>query len=94
MRSCGPTQYDPSGALVRSVASKLGPGLVLGDALVLFAAVFGTLAVVSADRRCRWVGARGRPRFVAIVLGVIALSYPVLQWFKVFTRPLLRTGLT
>ena len=30
----------------------------------------------------------------AIVLGVIALSYPVLQWFKVFTRPLLRNGVT
>ena len=27
---------------------------------------------------------------IAIVLGVIALSYPVLSWFKVFTRPLLR----
>jgi len=25
---------------------------------------------------------------------VIALSYPVLQWFKVFTRPFLRNGLT
>ena len=41
-------QYDPTGALVRSVASKLGPGLVLGDALVLFAAIFGAIAVLSA----------------------------------------------
>ena len=28
-------QYDPSGPLVRSVASRLGPGLASGDALVL-----------------------------------------------------------
>ena len=86
-------QYDPSGALVRSVASKLGPGLVLGDTLVLFAAVFGTFAVVSAIALS--VGGSTRATsVVAIALGVIALSYPVLQWFKVVTRPLLRNGLT
>jgi hypothetical protein len=86
-------QYDPTGALVRSVASKLGPGLVLGDALVLFAAIFGAFAVLSAIA----LSVGGSPRassVVAIVLGVIALSYPVLQWFKVFTRPFLRNGLT
>ena len=59
---------DPSGALVRSVASKLGPGFVLGDTLVLFATIFGIIAVVSPSR-CRWVGGtrgdlglRHRPR--------------------------------
>jgi len=85
-------QFDPRGALVRSVASKLGPGFVLGDTLVLFAAIFGTIAVVSAIALS--VGGNTRATSVlAIVLGVIALSYPVLQWFKVFTRPLLRNGL-
>ena len=86
-------QYDPGGALVRSVAAKLGPGLVLGDTLVLFAAVFGTIAVVSAVA-LSVSGSTRATSVVAIVLGVIALSYPVLQWFKVFTRPLLRNGLT
>jgi hypothetical protein len=85
-------QYDPGGALVRSVASKLGPGFVLGDTLVLFAVIFGTIAVVSAIALS--VGGSTRATsVVAIVLGVIALSYPMLQWFKVFTRPLLRNGM-
>ena len=85
-------QYDPSGPLVRSVASKLGPGLASGDALVLFAAVFGALAVISAIA----VSVGGSTRassVVAIMLGVVALSYPLLSWFKVFSRPLLRHGL-
>jgi hypothetical protein len=86
-------QYDPTGVLVRSVASKLGPGLVLGDTLVLFAAVFGTIAVVSAVALSVGGSTRGTS-VLAIVLGVIALSYPVLQWFKVFSRPLLRNGLS
>jgi hypothetical protein len=85
-------QYDPDGSLVRSVASRLGPGLASGDALVLFAAIFGALAVVSAIA----VSVGGSTRassVIAIVLGVVALSYPLLSWFKVFTRPLLRQGL-
>ena len=82
-------QYDPSGPLVRSVASKLGPGLASGDALVLFAAVFGVIAVISAIAVS--MGGTGKgTSVVAIVLGVVALSYPILSWFKVFTRPLLR----
>ena len=86
-------QFDPSGALVRSVASKLGPGFVLGDTLVLFATIFGVIAVVSAIALS--VGGSTRATSVfAVVLGVIALSYPMLQWFKVVARPLLRNGIT
>jgi len=56
-------QYDPTGALVRSVASKLGPGLVLGDALVLFAAIFGAFAVLSAIA----LSVGGSPRASSVV---------------------------
>ena len=85
-------QYNPSGPLVRSVASKLGPGLASGDALVLFAAIFGGLAVISAIAVS--MGGSGKGTSVlAIALGVVALSYPVLSWFKVFTRPFLRHDL-
>jgi hypothetical protein len=85
-------QYDPSGPLVQSIASKLGPGLASGDALVLFAALFGGIAVISAIA-VSMAGTGKGTSVVAIVLGVIALSYPVLSWFKVFTRPLLRHNL-
>jgi hypothetical protein len=80
-------QYDPGSPLVRSFYSTLGPGLASGDALMLFAAIFGGLAVISAIA----VSVGGSTRassVVAIVLGVVALSYPVLGWFKVVTRPL------
>jgi len=86
-------QFDPGGTFVRSVATKLGPGFVLGDTLVLFATIFGTIAVVSAIA-LSVSGSTRATSVLAIVLGVIALSYPVLQWFKVFTRPLLRNGIT
>ena len=85
-------QFDPSGPFVRSFASKLGPGLASGDALVLFAAIFGALAVISAIA-VSLGGSTRASSVVAIMLGVIALSYPLLSWFKVFTRPLLRHGL-
>jgi hypothetical protein len=85
-------QFDPGGLLVRSFASKLGPGLASGDALVLFAAIFGALAVISAIAVSMGGSTRGSS-VLAIMLGVVGLSYPVLSWFKVFTRPLLRHGL-
>jgi hypothetical protein len=85
-------QYDPGGPLVRSFASRLGPGLASGDALMLFAAIFGGLAVVSAIA-VSMGGSTRASSVVAIVLGLVALSYPLLSWFKVFTRPLLRHGL-
>jgi hypothetical protein len=85
-------QFDPNGPLVRSIAPKLGPGLASGDALVLFAAIFGALAVISAVA-VSLGGSTRASSVVAIMLGAIALSYPLLSWFKVFTRPLLRHGL-
>lgn len=85
-------QFDANGPLLLSITSRLGPGLASPDALMLFATVFGALAVTSAIALS--VGGSGRASsFVAIALGVVALSYPILSWFKVFTRPLLRHAL-
>jgi hypothetical protein len=86
-------QYDPHGPLVRSIASSLGPGFAFGDTLVVFAAVFGALAVISAIALS--IGGTTRASsVVATLLGVIALSYPLLTWFRVFTRPLFKHALT
>jgi hypothetical protein len=85
-------QFDPNGPYVRSIAGKLGPGLASGDALVVFAAIFGALAVIFAIGVS--VGGNGRASsVVAMVLGAVALSYPLLSWFKGFTRPLLHHSL-
>jgi len=82
-------QYDPRGLLVRSIASKLGPGIALGDRLVLLAAICGGLAVVMAIAGSLG-GSMRASSVVATVLGAIGLSYPVLTWFQVVSRPLLR----
>jgi hypothetical protein len=86
-------QYDPGGALVRSFASRLGPGLGLGDGLILFAAICGVFAVAMAIAGSLGGSTRGAS-VVAIVLGVLALSYPVLTWLRVFTRPLMHHSLS
>ena len=86
-------QYDPRGALVRSFASRLGPGLVLGDRLVFFAAICGVFAVSMAIAGSMGGSSRGSA-VISIVLGVMALSYPALTWLQVFTRPLLHHTLT
>jgi hypothetical protein len=81
-------QYDPHGAFVRSIASKLGPGFALGDGLVLIALICGAFTVGFAI-----VGALGGVKgfaVVSIVLGVVALSYPVLTKLDVISRPLVQ----
>lgn len=81
-------QYDPGGALVRSIATKLGPGIALGDGLVTTALVCGgaSVAMVIAGS----LGGRLRgSAVVAIVLGVVALSYPILSKLDIITRPLI-----
>jgi hypothetical protein len=85
-------QFDPNGPLVRSIAERLGPGLGTGDALVLFAAIFGGMALIFGIATS--MGGSGRSSSIlAIVLGVFAVSYPILSWFQVFTRPLLHHSL-
>jgi len=81
-------QYDPGGPFVRSVASRLGPGLALGDSMVLLAAICGGLAIAMAITGSVGGSTKGSSA-MAIVFGVIALSYPLLSWFKVLSRPVL-----
>lgn len=81
-------QYDPGGPFVRSIASRLGPGLAVGDRLVLLAAICGVMAIVMAIAGSVGGSAKGSSA-IAIVFGAIALSYPVLSWFKVLSRPVL-----
>ena len=80
--------YDPGGPFVRSIASKLGPGLALGDGIVLLAAICGGLAIAMAIAGSIGGSTKGSSA-IAIVFGVIALSYPVLSWLKVLSRPVL-----
>ncbi len=80
-------QVDPTGKLMRSVSSKLGPGIALGDGLMLVAGICGLVAVILAITGS-FGGSMGASSVLAIVFGVVALSYPVLAWFQVISRPL------
>jgi hypothetical protein len=59
----------------------------LSSQLVLLAAVLGVMAVVSGILSSLG-GRAGGAVIVALVLGVVALSYPVLSWLNVVTGPL------
>jgi len=80
-------QVDPRGAFVRTVASRLGPGIALGDGLMLVAAICGAVAVTLAITGS-FGGSMGGSSVLAVALGVIALSYPVLSWFQLVSRPI------
>jgi hypothetical protein len=81
-------QYDPHGSLVSSISAKLGPGFALGDGLNTMALVCGGLAVAFSIAGSLGGKLRGSA-VVALVLGVVALSYPVLSKLEIITRPLL-----
>lgn len=82
-------QYDPHGAFVHSISSKLGPGFALGDGLVLTALICGVFTVALAIVGAVGGSVRGSA-VISVVLGVVALSYPVLTKLDVITRPLVQ----
>ena len=81
-------QYDPNGAIVRSIATRLGPGFALGDGLRTTALVCGAASVAMAIAGSLGGRLRGSA-VIAIVLGVVALSYPILSKLDIVTRPLI-----
>ena len=80
--------FDPNGPFVQSIASKLGPGLAFGDGMVILAAICGGLAIAMAIAGSVGGSTKGSSA-IAIVFGVIALSYPVLSWLRLLSRPVL-----
>ena len=80
-------QYAPDSALIASIAGHLGAGSLLGDRLVTVAGIGGAiacgLAVITS-----LTGTGKASVVVALVLGVIGASFPVLSSLDVITRPL------
>jgi len=81
-------QYDPHGAFLRSLTARLGSGLVMGDGLMTTALVCGAASVAMAVAGSLGGRLRGSA-IVSIVLGVVALSYPILSKLDIVTRPLI-----
>jgi hypothetical protein len=80
-------QYAPDNGVIDSISARLGTGELLGDRLVMTAAICGGVACGLAIISSLGGKARGSAIF-ALVLGVVALSFPVLSSLDVIARPL------
>ena len=80
-------QANPDSTVMGSYSAQMTNGGRLGSQLVLLAAVLGLMAVI-AGILSSLGGRAGASVIVALVLGLVALSYPVLSWLNVVTGPL------
>jgi len=76
------------GAIASSVSARMGSAFVSGDGLMTTALVCGAAAVAMAIAGSLGGRLRGSA-VVSIVLGVLALSYPILTKLDIVTRPLI-----
>jgi hypothetical protein len=80
-------QINPDSTFLGSYSAQMTNGGRLGSQLVLLAAVFGLMAII-AGILSSLGGRAGASVVIALVLGVVALSYPVLSWLNVVSGPL------
>jgi hypothetical protein len=77
--------YQPDSTLLGSYSGRVATGGELHDEVVVLAAVCGAAAV--AIGIVTSMGGRGSALSVfSVVMGVVALSYPVLTWLDVVKR--------
>jgi hypothetical protein len=77
--------FQPDSTLLGSYSEQVAHGGVLADQLRILAATLGVMAIIAAI--AAGLGGRGGGTIVAaLLLGIAALSYPVLTWLNVVTR--------
>ena len=75
-------QLNPESTILGKYAAQLGHGSVLTGQLAMLAAILGVMALIgSVMSSTGGEGAGGY--FIGLVLGLVALSYPVLSWLNV-----------
>jgi hypothetical protein len=75
-------QLNPDSTILGKYAAQLGHGSVLTGQLAMLAAILGVMALIgSVMSSTGGEGAGGY--FMGLVLGLVALSYPVLSWLNV-----------
>lgn len=80
-------QIEPSSQILGKYSAQVAAGGLLAEQLTSLAAVLGLMAVISSMMASSgWEGGGGY--FIGLVLGIFALSYPVLQWLNVVSGPL------
>jgi hypothetical protein len=80
-------QLNPDTTILGRYSAQLATGGQLSDEMKALAAVLGAMAVIGAILSSFGGKAKG-PAVIGLVLGVIALTYPVLSWLNIVIRPL------
>jgi hypothetical protein len=77
-------RLNPETTILGRYGAELGHGSVLTGQLAMLAAILGLMAVIgSVVSSTGGEGASGY--FIGLVLGLVALSYPVLSWLNVIS---------
>jgi hypothetical protein len=84
-------RLHPESTLLGSYSTDLASGGTLSRQLVILAAVLGVMAILASIAAS--TGGSGGSYFVGLVLGLVALSYPVLTWLNIVSSPLRSTVL-
>jgi hypothetical protein len=80
-------QVAPQSQLLGQYSAEVASGGQLAQQLTALAAVLGLIAVLGSVMTSS-SGAGGGGYFIGLVLGLIGLSYPLLTWLDVISKPL------
>lgn len=79
-------RFEPDSRILGQYSSQLSGGGLLAEQLAALAAVLGVMAILASVMTSS--SGEGGGYFVGLVLGLGALSYPVLEWLNVMSGPL------
>jgi hypothetical protein len=80
-------EIEPGSQILGSYSSEVASGGLLAEQLVAMAAILGLMAVIGSMMTSS-SGEGGGGYFIGLVLGLFALSYPVLTWLDIVSGPL------
>ena len=80
-------EIEPGSQILGSYSSEVASGGLLAEQLVAMAAILGLMAVIGSMMTSS-SGEGGGGYFIGFVLGLFALSYPVLTWLDIVSGPL------
>jgi len=79
-------QIEPGSRIMGKYSAELAAGGMLSEQLTSLAAVLGLMAIISSMMASSgWEGGGGY--FIGLILGIVALSYPVLTWLNIVSGP-------
>ncbi len=80
-------QIEPGSQILGKYSAQLAAGGILSDQVTSLAAVLGMMALITSIMASSgWEG--GGAYFIGLVLGLVALSYPVVSWLNIVSEPL------